>query len=63
MAGRVSKTNVAARAEQRQNVNKTCRYCGQEIEVALVVAGRGRTRMVRMCCQKAGVTPPEDADK
>ncbi|MCC7491338.1 MAG: hypothetical protein IT204_03280 [Fimbriimonadaceae bacterium] len=55
MAGKMSKTNVAARAEQRANVNKTCRFCGQEIEVALVVVGRGKTRMVRLCCERAGV--------
>ena len=58
MAGKVSKTNVAARAEQRASANKTCRHCGQEIEVALMVAGRGKTRMVRLCCERAGV--PQD---
>ena len=58
MAGKMSKTNVAARAEQRAAANKTCRYCGQDLQVALMVAGRGKTRMVRLCCEKAGV--PQD---
>jgi hypothetical protein len=61
MAGKVSKTNVAARAEQRAAANKTCRHCGQELEVALVVSGRGKTRMVRLCCERAGVAAQEDA--
>ncbi|MBI2301180.1 MAG: hypothetical protein HYU66_19910 [Armatimonadetes bacterium] len=61
MAGKVSKTNVAARKEQRDNVNRTCRYCGQEIEVALMVVGRGKTRMVRLCCQKAGIAQGDAA--
>ncbi len=57
----MSKTNVAARAEQRAaSSNQTCKHCGGQLEVAMVVAGRGRTRMVRMCCQKAGV-PQEQA--
>lgn len=61
MAGKMSKTNVAARAEQRASANKTCRFCGQEIEVALVVTGRGKTRMTRLCCEKAGV-PQEQGE-
>lgn len=61
MAGKMSKTNVAARAEQRANVNKTCKHCGNEIEVALMVAGKGKTRMIRLCCEKAGVGQGEAA--
>lgn len=61
MAGKVSKTNVAARREQRDSANKTCRVCGNEVEVALVVTGRGKTRMVRMCCQKAGIAQDDAA--
>lgn len=56
MAGKMSKTNVAARAEQRAaSNNQTCKYCGGQLEVTMMVGGRGRTKMVRLCCQKAGV--------
>lgn len=61
MAGKMSKTNVAARAEQRSGANKTCKHCGNEIEVTLMVTGRGKTKMVRLCCERAGV-PQEQGD-
>ena len=55
MAGKMSKTNVAARRQQREAAKKTCPNCGQDQEVAMVVAGRGKTQMVRLCCERAGV--------
>ncbi|KKR00039.1 MAG: hypothetical protein UT24_C0018G0021 [Candidatus Woesebacteria bacterium GW2011_GWB1_39_12] len=54
MAGKASKTNVAARREEREaQKNQTCLRCGNQIEMAMMVNGRGKTQMVRMCCQKA----------
>lgn len=53
MAGKkkISKTNVAARAEERARDTRTCRNCGQPIQVALVVKPNGKTRMRRLCCE------------
>ena len=53
MAGKkkVSKTNVAARAEERGRDTNTCRYCGQQIQVAMVVKPSGKTRVRRLCCE------------
>lgn len=50
MAGKKSKTDVAARKEQREASKKTCPHCGQEQKMALLVNGRGKTRMIRVCC-------------
>jgi formate dehydrogenase maturation protein FdhE len=51
--GKMSKTNVAARRAQREQVT-LCPVCGNPQEVAMVIAGRGKTQMVKLCCEKAG---------
>ena len=53
MAGKMSKTNVAARRDARAAAQKTCPHCGQAQEIAMVVMGRGKTQMRRLCCDKA----------
>ncbi len=53
MAGKMSKTNVAARRQAREGAKKTCPECHNELEVAMVVEGRGKTTMVRLCCERA----------
>lgn len=54
MAGKMSKTNVAARREQRKVVT-ICQNCGNQLEVAMIVQGRGKTQMHKLCCEKAQV--------
>jgi hypothetical protein len=51
MAGKKSKTNVAARREQREASKKTCPDCGQEQKMAMMIEGRGKSHMVKMCCE------------
>lgn len=52
MAGKMSKTNVAARRDARQQV-VLCPRCGNKQEIAMVVKGRGKQQMHRLCCEKA----------
>jgi len=52
MAGKKSKTDVAARKEQREASKKTCPHCGNEQKFALLVRGRGKTQMMRICCEE-----------
>lgn len=53
MAGKkMSKTNVAARRDQRNQVT-ICSSCGNPQEVAMVVQGRGKSQMHKLCCEKA----------
>jgi hypothetical protein len=61
MAGKMSKTNVAARRDARAAAKKTCPHCGGDQEVALVVQGRGKTQMVRLCCERAAAGAKTDA--
>lgn len=56
MAGKMSKTNVSARRENREANKKTCKYCGQEQDIVMAVVGRGKTKMIRRCCEKAGIS-------
>jgi len=51
MAGKtkMSKTNVAARADERRSAH-VCKYCGQPVQTAMVVPTRGKKRLVRLCC-------------
>jgi hypothetical protein len=48
-----SKTNVAARAEQKAMAS-TCRNCGNKVEIVMRVPSVGKRHMARLCCEKAG---------
>lgn len=45
-----SKTDVAARAENKNKV-QNCSNCGNKIEVVLSVSSTGKKRMRRICCE------------
>jgi hypothetical protein len=45
-----SKTDVAARSESKNRV-RTCRFCGNKVEVVLSVSSSGKKRMRRVCCE------------
>jgi hypothetical protein len=47
-----SKTNVAARAEQKAMAS-TCKICGNKTEMVLRVPSVGKRTMARLCCEKA----------
>ena len=49
----LSRTNVAARAEQKA-LAQTCKICGNKSELVLRVPSVGKRRMARLCCEKAG---------
>jgi len=44
-----SKTDVAARAGMK-TMAKTCRNCGNTVDVVLTVTATGKKRMRRICC-------------
>jgi hypothetical protein len=48
-----SKTNVAARAEQKA-LASTCKVCGGKVEIVLRVPSVGKRHIARLCCEKAG---------
>lgn len=48
-----SKTNVAARAEQKA-IASTCKVCGNKTEIVMRVPGVGKRHFARLCCEKAG---------
>ncbi len=48
-----SKTNVAARAEQKA-LASTCKICGGKVEIVMRVPSVGKRHMARLCCEKAG---------
>ncbi len=48
-----SKTNVAARAEQKA-LASTCKVCGNKSELVMRVPSVGKRCMARLCCEKAG---------
>lgn len=48
-----SKTNVAARAEQKAMAT-TCKICGNKSELVMRVPSVGKRHMARLCCEKAG---------
>lgn len=50
---KTSKTNVAARAEQKA-LASTCKVCGGKTEMVLRVPSVGKRFMTRLCCEKAG---------
>jgi hypothetical protein len=50
---KTSKTNVAARAEQKA-LASTCKICGNKTEMVLRVPSVGKRYMSRLCCEKAG---------
>ena len=45
-----SKTEVAARAESKNRVQR-CSFCGNKVEVVLAVSPSGKKRMKRVCCE------------
>ena len=48
-----SKTNVAARAEQKA-LASTCKVCGNKVEIVMRVPSVGKRHIARLCCEKAG---------
>ncbi|HSB30353.1 MAG TPA: hypothetical protein VLD55_02015 [Candidatus Sulfobium mesophilum] len=51
MAGeKKSKTDVAARAENKNKGNFCCN-CGKKVDVVLAVSPNGKKRMRRICCE------------
>jgi hypothetical protein len=53
MAKSTSKTNVAARAEQKA-LASTCKNCGNKTEIVMRVPSVGKRHIARLCCEKAG---------
>jgi hypothetical protein len=51
--GNLSRTNVAARAEQKA-LAQTCRTCGNKVEIVMRVPSVGKRFIARLCCEKAG---------
>jgi hypothetical protein len=49
MAGAKSKTNVAARQEAKQAIQR-CRQCGNKVDVIMTLTASGRKMIVRRCC-------------
>ncbi len=49
MAGKKSKTDVAARAGNK-NLGKLCSLCGKKIDVVMSVTSTGKKSMKRLCC-------------
>ncbi len=45
-----SKTNVAARAETKNRVQR-CSICGNKVDVVLTVSPTGKKSMKRVCCE------------
>jgi hypothetical protein len=48
-----SKTNVAARAEQKALAN-TCKVCGNKVEIVMRLPSVGKRHIARLCCEKVG---------
>ena len=48
-----SKTNVAARAEQKA-LASTCKVCGNKVEIVMRVPSVGKRYIARLCCEKVG---------
>jgi|GEM_PF-809244 hypothetical protein len=49
---KTSKTNVAARAEQKAMAS-TCKVCGNKVEMVMRVPSVGKRHIARLCCEKA----------
>jgi hypothetical protein len=45
-----SKTDVSARAESKNRVQR-CIHCGNKVEVVLSVAPSGKKKLKRLCCE------------
>jgi hypothetical protein len=45
-----SKTDVSARAESKNRVQRCC-YCGNKVEVVLAVSPTGKKKLKRLCCE------------
>ena len=45
-----SKTDVSARAESKNRVQR-CAHCGNKVEVVLSVSPTGKKRLKRLCCE------------
>jgi hypothetical protein len=45
-----SKTDVSARAESKNRVQR-CSLCGNKVEVVLSVSPSGKKKMRRVCCE------------
>ena len=45
-----SKTDVSARAESKNRVQR-CIHCGNKVEVVLSVSQSGKKRLKRLCCE------------
>ena len=48
---KLSKTNVAARAQAKASV-ALCRFCGQKVETVLRIPTVGKKHMARLCCER-----------
>jgi len=48
--GKSSKTNVQARAESKNRIQR-CSICGNKIDIVLAVSPTGKKRMRRVCCE------------
>ena len=48
----LSKTNVAARQEQKA-LASTCKVCGNKTEIVMRVPSVGKRYMARLCCEKS----------
>jgi len=48
-----SKTNVAARAEQKA-LAQTCKTCGNKVSIVMRVPSVGKRYIARLCCENAG---------
>jgi hypothetical protein len=45
-----SKTDVSARADAKNRVQRCC-YCGNKVEVVLSVSSSGKKKLRRLCCE------------
>jgi len=49
MSKKKSKTDVAARSGNK-SAAKTCRICGNPVQVVMAVSSTGKKKMRRICC-------------
>ncbi len=45
-----SKTDVAARSGNKSSA-KTCRICGNPVQVVMAVSSTGKKKIKRVCCE------------
>jgi hypothetical protein len=53
---KMSKTNVAARAQAKSSV-ALCRFCGQKVETVLRIPSVGKKHFARVCCERTKSAP------